>query len=595
MKIAALPSVFFATLVTAVRIWIASLVLAVLCAPSLAHAKTGPTVAVLYFDNNSGDTNLDSLSKGFADMLITDLSSSEKVTVVEREKLQALLDESKLQRSRFFDPKTAVKIGKGLGATHVVTGAFMTAKPKMRIDVRLIDIATGAVVLGSKVQGASDKIFDLEQELVGNFLKKLDGKFFQEDLPPTKVPNLKTLISYSESLGLVDLGQHQQAAKQLKSVIQMAPAFGLARVRHADILKRLEAAKTQRTTVLDQSSKTLFANAKLFISTNKFEKLDKKQAAYFLGYRTLMRHTIAEALREATAGRKSTDRIAPRKSSKKTLKMVRAYYENQRRLISEENAFKKRFKDNYVRATLPDADKKLADELDINYNDGDPETTMLRFLLHGRTKGQTEDFRISPAPVDLDKNLKKAALALSKALLKNASKLPEHMVIPRTVRVLEELATWHIRHERIEEGIARYQQILDSFPKLKRWSYYEKLIHQQLGLKHDFYVDRRKKYRKGLKNCKAWDIHVGHRNVLNTRIRTMGLEALPAMEKEVVRACKNSPELQKMKKSLYLSFALEAAAYDDCQWFDKYLAAWLKVGGSVSDSKGYRKNYSSCR
>ena len=50
-----------------------------------------------------------------------------------------------------------------------------------------------------------------------------------------------------------------------------------------------------------------------------------------------------------------------------------------------------------------------------------------------------------------------------------------------------------------------------------------------------------------------------------------------------------------MKKTLYLSFMLKAAAYNDCQWFEKYMAAWLKVGGSVRDSKGYRKNYSSCR
>jgi len=187
MKIRALPSVIFATLGPTLRILIATFFLLLLAAPGLAHGKSGPTLAVLYFDNNSGDATLDPLSKGFADMLITDLSGAEQVTVVEREKLQALLDESKLQRSKFFDPKTAVKIGKGLGATHVVTGAFITSAPQMRIDVRLIDIATSKVVLGSKVRGPAKDIFDLEQKLVAQFLGQLNLKFFPDDLPTTKV------------------------------------------------------------------------------------------------------------------------------------------------------------------------------------------------------------------------------------------------------------------------------------------------------------------------------------------------------------------------------------------------------------------------
>ncbi|MEW5742928.1 MAG: CsgG/HfaB family protein [Myxococcota bacterium] len=60
-------------------------------------------VSVLYFDNNTGRAEYEPLKKGLADMLITDLAQLPGVTVVERERLQAVLDEQKL--SRFLDAR----------------------------------------------------------------------------------------------------------------------------------------------------------------------------------------------------------------------------------------------------------------------------------------------------------------------------------------------------------------------------------------------------------------------------------------------------------------------------------------------------------
>src|SRR5207245_76973 len=82
-------------------------------APGLLLA---PIVAVLYFDNNTGDPAMDALQKGLADMMITDLAAVDGVTVVERSRLQAVVGELALQRGKYFDQQTAVKLGKGVGA-----------------------------------------------------------------------------------------------------------------------------------------------------------------------------------------------------------------------------------------------------------------------------------------------------------------------------------------------------------------------------------------------------------------------------------------------------------------------------------------------
>jgi TolB-like protein len=159
----------------AIRGWTAALLL-LLATPAVAEP---PRLTVLYFDNNTGDKTYDPLSKGLADMMITDLASAPGVVVVEREKLEALLGELRLQRSKYFDPRTAQKIGKGIGAAYAVTGAFVSMEPNIRIDVRVIKIDSAAVVKATTVNGKKDDFFTLwqalSQKLVEGLAAELPG------------------------------------------------------------------------------------------------------------------------------------------------------------------------------------------------------------------------------------------------------------------------------------------------------------------------------------------------------------------------------------------------------------------------------------
>ena len=87
------------------------------CSFSLAQTKV---IAISYFDNTSGLEKYNALSKGLADMLITDLSNIKSIQIVEREKLEALLKEINLSESKFIDQTTAQKLGKGLGASYIL-------------------------------------------------------------------------------------------------------------------------------------------------------------------------------------------------------------------------------------------------------------------------------------------------------------------------------------------------------------------------------------------------------------------------------------------------------------------------------------------
>lgn len=74
---------------------------------SLSAPAGRNTVAVLYFNNGTGDPSLDPMRKGIPLLLVTDLSGVPGLSVVERTRLQALAEETTLGASGLVEAGTA--------------------------------------------------------------------------------------------------------------------------------------------------------------------------------------------------------------------------------------------------------------------------------------------------------------------------------------------------------------------------------------------------------------------------------------------------------------------------------------------------------
>ena len=137
----------------------ATAALALVAAPMLAQNDMRPTVAVLPFTNGAIGASHDELaplSKGIADLLLTDLAQNTGIRVVERENIQKLLDEQNLARDGRVDEATAARIGKLLGAKHLVTGMFITdGKGTMKITLKSINSETGQIAWTRRPRRAS--------------------------------------------------------------------------------------------------------------------------------------------------------------------------------------------------------------------------------------------------------------------------------------------------------------------------------------------------------------------------------------------------------------------------------------------------------
>jgi len=217
-------------------------VLTVLTAASGAMAQPTGTirVAVLYFDYEGKDEELVHLRKGLASMLISDLSASAGVELVERGDLEKVLSELKLQRSRHFDKRTVARVGRGLGAQLIVTGRYFVFRGKLAVNAKVIDVETFAVK-GVRSARPTDEFFSLEQELAGKIDAVLAARAGKRKTAPKRKPGktrrtrkpkslkARTAARYGRALDAIDSGDKKKARALLEKVVGEQPDFALAR------------------------------------------------------------------------------------------------------------------------------------------------------------------------------------------------------------------------------------------------------------------------------------------------------------------------------------------------------------------------------
>jgi curli biogenesis system outer membrane secretion channel CsgG len=99
--------------------------LALFSASPLLAQGAKPRVAILEFKNKASHYTWSWYQAGrqAQDMLVTELVKSGKYRVIEREQLQAIMQEKHLSLSGDIDPKTAIQFGKMLGVEYLVAGA----------------------------------------------------------------------------------------------------------------------------------------------------------------------------------------------------------------------------------------------------------------------------------------------------------------------------------------------------------------------------------------------------------------------------------------------------------------------------------------
>lgn len=111
-------------------------------------------VAVLDFQQQ-GSFETAGVGRIAAEWLTTGLVETGRFEIIERRLLQQIVDEQKMGVSGLFDPSSASKLGRLLGVKTVVTGTIQHYENTFELNVRLINVETGAIVTADRIKAGS--------------------------------------------------------------------------------------------------------------------------------------------------------------------------------------------------------------------------------------------------------------------------------------------------------------------------------------------------------------------------------------------------------------------------------------------------------
>jgi tetratricopeptide (TPR) repeat protein len=138
-------------------------------APLSAFAAT--RVMILPFEAPRTSPEVESLGPGTMDSLITALKRLPDFIVLDRATIAQGLKEQAFQQSGMVDDKTALKLGKLLGAQVMITGRVQVVGAKVRLSGTFVDIQTGVIRQAESVTGDLVQVFELQDQLAEAFVR----------------------------------------------------------------------------------------------------------------------------------------------------------------------------------------------------------------------------------------------------------------------------------------------------------------------------------------------------------------------------------------------------------------------------------------
>ena len=194
-----------------------------------ARTLDDTSIAVCYYKDLSPNEELRGFEKGLSAMVISDLSKIKSLTVVERIRMQALLQEMKLGQTGIVDPKTAPQIGRLIGAENLVVG---TLSGEILVATTLASTNTRSIKGTATVTIDKASFFEIPKSIVLDTAKIMRIKLTAEEISAIGKPHTKSYgaaIHYGMALDAMDAGNWENAQNLFAQALQADPQFELAK------------------------------------------------------------------------------------------------------------------------------------------------------------------------------------------------------------------------------------------------------------------------------------------------------------------------------------------------------------------------------
>jgi TolB-like protein len=184
-----------------------------------------PSIAVLPFQNISGDPEQDYFADGVVEEITTALSRFRQLFVIAR-------NSSFTYRGRSIDVK---QVGHELGVRYVLEGSVRKAANRLRITAQLIDAVTGAHLWADRFDGGLGDIFDFQDDVTASVVGAISPKLEPAEIGLAKHKPTENLVAYDYYLlGMANLYRMpsrealDEALRLLNRAIELDQGFSSA-------------------------------------------------------------------------------------------------------------------------------------------------------------------------------------------------------------------------------------------------------------------------------------------------------------------------------------------------------------------------------
>src|SRR5262245_48256593 len=149
-----------------------------------------PSIAVLPFDNMSGDREQEYFADGMVEEIITALSRFRQLFVIAR-------NSTFTYKGRAVDVK---QVGRELGVRYVLEGGVRKAANRVRIIGQLIDTTTGAHIWADRFEGGLEDAFDLQDRVTASVVVAIGPQVDEAESERAKRKPTESLDAYDHYL-----------------------------------------------------------------------------------------------------------------------------------------------------------------------------------------------------------------------------------------------------------------------------------------------------------------------------------------------------------------------------------------------------------
>ena len=201
----------------------------------VSSSSDNPSLAILYFSNNTGDESLDHWRSALPEWLITDLSQSKYLRVLSGDRLVSILRKLNLTEAKSYDSRDLESVAQEGAVNHILKASFSKAGDTFRIDYSLQDVNSWESVGSDYVTGKGEKDFP---SMVDELTKKIkaDLKISADKLADdwdkhvgrmtTSSPEAYKL--YVEGSNYFRMREHRKAIESWEKTVAIDPEFAMA-------------------------------------------------------------------------------------------------------------------------------------------------------------------------------------------------------------------------------------------------------------------------------------------------------------------------------------------------------------------------------